>query len=254
MTPGVPPLPEPDELVQRKSARSIRSMFDAISPTYDFLNHLLSAQIDRLWRRTLARTVLAECPPTILDVCTGTGDVIFEIARQAARRGMQPRCVGTDFSYPMLQRAMEKRGKQPELSGQPAFLRADTLELPFGDCAFAAVTVAFGLRNVENLERALVELARVTRPGGQLVVLEFSKPRLPVVRELYHFYFHRILPMVGWLISGTKAYLYLPKSVARFPEGEDFAALMKKVGWCDVSFTSLTGGIATLYSGKRPAS
>lgn len=251
MSKSFPPLPDPDELVERKSAKNIRSMFDAISPTYDFLNHLLSAEMDRLWRRTLAKRVLASQPQRILDVCTGTGDVIFAIAKQAKKQELSPQYVGADFSLAMLRQAHEKSRRQGALSCSPTFIRADTLHLPFPEKSFDLVTVAFGLRNVENLERALQELARVTRPGGQLAVLEFSNPRMPVVRRLYHIYFHHILPAIGWLISGTKAYLYLPKSVSKFPDGKEFATIMDRCGWINVAVTPLTGGIATLYLGNR---
>jgi demethylmenaquinone methyltransferase/2-methoxy-6-polyprenyl-1,4-benzoquinol methylase len=247
---------DPESLAGSKRARAIRSMFDAISPTYDFLNHLLSANIDRLWRRRLARHALSRRPQRILDVCTGTGDVLMELARQAHKCGCAPVCVGTDFSRRMLERAARKKlGRRA--GGPPLQLAAaDTLHLPFRDATFDLVTVAFGIRNVEDLRAALIEMARVTRPHGQVAILEFSKPRLPVVRQLYSFYFTRVLPWLGRIVSGTKAYIYLPKSVLQFPEGQALLDEMAEAGWHELHAQRFTGGIATLYLGtkKAPAS
>jgi demethylmenaquinone methyltransferase/2-methoxy-6-polyprenyl-1,4-benzoquinol methylase len=244
---------DPDQLVRTKSPRGIRTMFDAISPTYDFLNHLLSAYVDKHWREVLARNVLKSRPQRILDVCTGTGEVLFEIRRQAAKLAHSPLCIGNDFSRPMLERAAEKgkNNRSASASGPLHWFQADTLNLPFADETFDLVTVAFGIRNVQDFHAGLKELWRVTRKGGQLAVLEFSKPKWPLVRELYLGYFHYVLPLLGWLVSGTRAYFYLPRSVSVFPEAKEFEDAMKMCGWKPLVTRPLTGGLATLYIGTK---
>lgn len=250
---GPDPAHEPDQLVKTKAPQAIRSMFDAISPTYDFLNHFLSANTDRRWRRYLARRVLAPSHTRILDVCCGTGDVLLALAQRAAQLGLSPMLVGTDFSYPMLQRAAAKgRTKaQPYRTAAFHWARADTIQLPFPDETFDLVTVAFGIRNVSNFYTGLKELWRVTRQGGQLAVLEFSQPKGVLLRRFYGWYFHRVLPAVGRLISGSNAYVYLPKSVSEFPEGQAFCAALGKAGWNEPSAEPLTWGIATLYVAQK---
>lgn len=252
---GLPPKAgdiDPDSLVRTKSARHVRWMFDAISPTYDLLNHLLSGNIDRRWRRRLAATVLEHRPHRVLDVCTGTGDVALEICRRAREQQWPLQCVATDFARRMLNLAREKCQRSPLDQAHPLCLAmADTLHLPFADNTFDAVTVAFGIRNVEDLDAGLRELVRVTRSGGLVVILEFSHPRRPLLRELYRFYFTRVLPVLGWLFTGTKAYLYLPKSVSAFPEGEALAARLLAAGCRSAVYRPLSGGIATLYMAER---
>lgn len=247
------PASEPDELVKTKSPQDIRSMFDAISPTYDFLNHFLSANTDRRWRRHLAKRVLAPCHTRILDVCCGTGDVLLALARRAAQLGLSPTLVGTDFSYPMLQRATAKSRFKARSGHRATFhwARADAMQLPFPDEAFDLVTVAFGIRNVSNFRAGLKELWRVTRHGGQLAVLEFSQPKGVLLRKFYGWYFHRVLPALGRLISGSNAYVYLPKSVSEFPEGQAFCAALREAGWNEPSAEPLSRGIATLYLAQK---
>ncbi len=242
---------DPDSLVHTKSSKNIRAMFDAISPTYDFLNHLLSANIDRRWRQRLTKEVIGERPARILDVCTGTADLLLELAQGARRQGYRPVCVGTDFALAMLQRGERKRIKAG-LRERFSLAAADTLALPFRDETFDLVTVAFGIRNVENLQAGLRELWRVTRGGGRTAVLEFSQPRNPLVRRLYQLYSLQVMPWVGRLITGTQAYAYLPKSVRAFPEGEAFLTAMTEAGWVALRAIPLTWGIATLYLGKKP--
>lgn len=233
-------------------AAAVRRMFDAISPRYDLLNHLLSAGIDRRWRAVAAARLRETLPAgaRVLDVCCGTGDLAF-----AVHAPMSPapcRVVGADFSLPMLRRAREK-ARRRGLNGHVPLQAADALRLPFCDAAFDACTIAFGLRNVTDPAAGLREMRRVLRPGGRIVVLEFGNPRLPGVREAYGLYFHRVLPCIGRLVSrsGTDAYRYLPRTVAAFPDREALARVMAGAGFEAVTFRPLTCGIAVLYEGVR---
>ncbi|MGI8782469.1 MAG: bifunctional demethylmenaquinone methyltransferase/2-methoxy-6-polyprenyl-1,4-benzoquinol methylase UbiE [Acidobacteriota bacterium] len=232
---------------EHKRGWQIRRMFGAIAPRYDLLNHLLSANMDRVWRRAAVRRVQRALPGTggpILDLCTGTGDLAVGLARLAP-------VVGCDFCHPMLKIA---DGKIRRLNLEPKVWLAegDALALPFGDCRFAAVTVAFGLRNLEDLRRGLGEIHRVLQPGGVAAILEFSTPSQRVFRRLYFFYFRRILPRIGRLISGEQGpYSYLPESVERFPDQERLRELMISVGFEQVTYDNLTGGIAALHVGVK---
>jgi demethylmenaquinone methyltransferase / 2-methoxy-6-polyprenyl-1,4-benzoquinol methylase len=241
--------PETDmnDLLDRREVR-IRRMFDGIAPRYDLLNHLLSLNVDRAWRRRVTRTVPARTGP-VLDVCTGTGDLAFEYDRACG--GRVP-IVGADFAGEMLTKAIEKsnrRGSHPRIG----FVQADAQRLPFADNTFEVVTVAFGLRNITDPDRGLAEMARVTRPGGKVAVLEFSRPRHWFFGRAYRAYFRHLLPFVGQLFSrsGDNAYVYLPASVMDFPDGEALAVRMRAVGLKDVVFTPFTFGIATLYVGTK---
>jgi demethylmenaquinone methyltransferase/2-methoxy-6-polyprenyl-1,4-benzoquinol methylase len=234
-----------------KREERIRGMFGAIAPHYDFLNHLLSLNIDRWWRYRTTQLVPPDRsdPAPILDVCTGTGDLALAYDRAA---GGQLRIIGTDFCRPMLLPARRKcvRAKATE---RMTFLEADTQQLPFPDSSFQIVSVAFGLRNVTNTDRGLAEMIRVARPGGRVAILEFSRPR-GVIGWLYTAYFKHILPRVGQLVSRSKdkAYEYLPASVLAFPDGEDMANLLRRHGLTDVRYWPMTFGIATLYVGTKP--
>jgi demethylmenaquinone methyltransferase/2-methoxy-6-polyprenyl-1,4-benzoquinol methylase len=235
------------ELLDRREVR-IRSMFDGIAPKYDLLNHLLSLNIDKIWRRRVAQMVPATSGP-ILDVCTGTGDLVFEYDRGNNGRVY---IIGADFSHEMLARAIAKsrrRGSHPRIG----FVQADAQRLPFADNGFEIVAVAFGLRNVTDTDRGLSEMVRVVRPGGRVAVLEFSRPRHWLLGRAYRVYFRRVLPVVGQLFSrsGDKAYAYLPASVMEFPDGEALAARMRSAGLRDVTITPFTWGIATLYVGTK---
>jgi demethylmenaquinone methyltransferase/2-methoxy-6-polyprenyl-1,4-benzoquinol methylase len=233
-----------------KREERIRSMFSAIAPRYDFLNHLLSLNIDRWWRRRTVQLVPPDLndPAPILDVCTGTGDLALEFDRAA--KG-QREIVGTDFCLPMLLPAVRKSARA-KAEGRISFLEADTQQLPFEDDQFQIVSVAFGLRNVTDMNRGLAEMVRVAKPGGRVAILEFSRPT-GFIGFMYKFYFRRILPTVGqWFSSSPdKAYEYLPASVLSFPDGEALAVVMREHGLEDVRYHAFTFGIATLYIGRK---
>jgi demethylmenaquinone methyltransferase/2-methoxy-6-polyprenyl-1,4-benzoquinol methylase len=238
------------QLLDKKEAR-IRRMFGQIAPWYDFLNHALSLNIDRAWRRRTARLAPLDPgdPAPMLDLCTGTGDLALTYYR--ATGGRVP-IIGADFCREMLDRAATKASAAGAASVR--FVEADAQCLPFADDSFQLVTVAFGLRNVTDTDRGLAEIVRVTRPGGRVAILEFSRPRNRLFGRLYSFYFRRVLPRVGQLLSRSKenAYTYLPESALRFPDYETLAAKLRDHGLVDVSFTPFTLGIATLYVGVKP--
>ncbi|MFO0925532.1 MAG: bifunctional demethylmenaquinone methyltransferase/2-methoxy-6-polyprenyl-1,4-benzoquinol methylase UbiE [Gemmataceae bacterium] len=242
------------ELLDKREGR-IRSMFGAIAPRYDLLNHLLSLNVDRYWRwrttRLVPPVVAADAAP-ILDVCTGTGDLALAYDRRA--EGRVP-IVGSDFCLPMLLPARRKAARR-HAARRIVYVEADTQRLPFPDAHFQLVTVAFGLRNVTDTDRGLAEMVRVCRPGGRVAILEFSRPRNWLLGPLYRAYFKYVLPRVGQLLSRSKdrAYSYLPASVMEFPDGEALAAKLRGHGLTDVRFHPLTFGIATLYVGTRPPS
>jgi len=229
-----------EQLLARR-ADDIRGMFARIAHRYDLLNRLLSLGADVRWRRLLARRVAASRPERLLDVCTGTADVALACAGRAG-------AVGCDFCLPMLARARPKIAR----SGSDVTLAAaDALALPFADGVFGAVTVAFGVRNFERLDRGLAELVRVTAPGGVVLVLEFSRPSGPLGPVL-RAWTRLVPPVVGRLVSGDRsAYAYLPASVERFPSGEAMCARLEAAGLGRVRATRLTGGVATLYEGVR---
>jgi demethylmenaquinone methyltransferase/2-methoxy-6-polyprenyl-1,4-benzoquinol methylase len=235
------------DLLDRREVR-IRRMFDGIAPRYDLLNHVLSLSVDRAWRRRVTRLVPAARGP-VLDVCTGTGDLAFEYDQACG--GRVP-VVGADFAGEMLAAAVEKsrrRGSHPRIR----FVQADAQRLPFADDTFEVTAVAFGLRNVTDTDRGLGEMARVTRAGGKVAVLEFSRPRHWLFGRAFRAYFRYLLPLVGQLFSrsGDQAYAYLPASVMEFPDGDALADRMRAVGLRGVTFTPFTFGIATLYIGTK---
>jgi demethylmenaquinone methyltransferase/2-methoxy-6-polyprenyl-1,4-benzoquinol methylase len=243
----------PKSLAESKSPAAIRRMFHDISPSYDALNRALSLGIDQAWRRFTARKVVTDGVRDILDVCSGTGDLAAEFQKLAATRGQSVRVIGSDFTPSMMRRGFEKLGRSFPGACGAAALVGDTLHLPFPSASFDAVTVAFGIRNVQDTRAGLREMARVCRPGGTVAVLEFSHPRLPVVRQAYELYFHQILPRIGAWTTGTAAYRYLPTSVSGFPDTPEFSAMMsEEVGDTTIA-TRLTLGIATLYLCRKPA-
>jgi demethylmenaquinone methyltransferase/2-methoxy-6-polyprenyl-1,4-benzoquinol methylase len=226
-------------------------MFRQIAPRYDLMNHLLSMNVDKYWRRRAVARLRLQPDLPALDVCTGTGDLALAIAA-AAPRGV--RVVGSDFCHAMLEIARQK--KTPTGADQPVdFVEADSQQLPLASDLFQCVTVAFGLRNVADTDQGLREMTRVCRPGGQVLVLEFSKPSIVGLRQLYGFYFSHVLPRVGqWMARNDKsAYEYLPESVGKFPDGQALADRMTAAGLVDVTFQPLTFGICTIYVGTKPA-
>lgn len=224
-------------------------MFSQIAPRYDLMNHVLSLGIDILWRRYTTKKLRLDKDLPILDCCTGTGDLALMLADRVKGR---VEVVGTDFCAPMLEIA--KRKQVASRTNYPVrFLEADTQSLPFDDAAFQAVTVAFGLRNVQDTQLGLSELVRVCVSGGQVAVLEFSQPTLFGLRQLYTAYFKYVLPRIGQRLAKNQheAYEYLPNSVAEFPSGQALVARMTAAGLHNVTFQPLTFGIATLYLGER---
>lgn len=237
-------------LLDKRESR-IRRMFGHIAPSYDFLNHLLSLNIDHYWRWRTTQLVPPQGEAPILDMCTGTGDLALAYDRAA---GGNLQIVGADFCPEMLILAKEK-ARRKQVDQRIRFVEADAQFLPFASDLFQITTVAFGLRNVTNTELGLKEMIRVTQPGGWVAILEFSQPRGWLFGRMYRFYFRRILPLIGQLISRSKdnAYRYLPESVLEFPDGEALAERLRGHGLLEVKWYPFTFGIATLYVGKKKA-
>lgn len=239
----------PDERTANEiaHARAVREMFAGIARRYDLLNHVLSINIDKRWRRLVRKQladILADPKALVLDVACGTGDLALELQRNA-----KARVVGSDFCRPMLAIA---RDKTAGAGMSVPYVEGDALSLPFADESFDAVTIAFGLRNLSNFADGLSELARLLKPGGRLVVLEFSSPVIPGFRGLFNFYFTRILPRIGGVVSGSQgAYEYLPNSVSKFPDQKNLAELIRSSGFESVEYTNLTGGIAAIHTGRK---
>lgn len=232
---------------QREAATWVRGMFGQIAPRYDFLNHLLSFNIDRYWRsRTVKRVahILQKSGARVLDLCCGTGDLM--LALEARSRSA---IFGSDFCHPMLLAARRKIGERHSRS---TVFEADALQLPVGDASLDLVTIAFGFRNLANYEQGLRELLRVLKPGGLLAILEFSTPPNPLLSSLYSFYSRAVLPRIGGLVSGSKeAYSYLPESVRKFPGAGELADHMRQAGFTNVRFERMTAGIVALHLGQR---
>ena len=241
----------PAELLDKREAR-IRRMFGQIAPWYDFLNHLLSLNIDRRWRDKTAKLV-APVPGAgpVLDLCTGTGDLALTYDRAA--QGTVP-VVGADFCHEMLVRAAQK-AHAAGAGSRVRFVEADAQALPFPADTFQIVTVAFGLRNITDTDAGLAEMVRVAKPGGRIAILEFSKPRHWLLGRLYRWYFRYALPLIGQILCRNResAYRYLPESVLKFPDYEELAAKLRAHGLADVAYRPLTFGVATLYVGVKPA-
>lgn len=237
------------DLLDKRESR-IRGMFGAIAPSYDLLNHVLSLNVDRYWRWRTTRLA----PPTgdapILDVCTGTGDLALAYDKATGHRAP---IFATDFCLPMLLPAQAKTRRR-QAAERIHYAEADTQRLPFPNDLFQLTAVGFGLRNVTDTDKGLAEMARVTRPGGLVAILEFSRPRGWFFGRMYRFYFRRILPFIGQLVSRSKdsAYNYLPASVMEFPDGEALAERLRHHGLTDVAWHPMTFGIATLYVGRKP--
>lgn len=230
------------------TAKSVREMFEAVTPRYDFLNHFLSAGCDIYWRRVTARslrTVLSQPDSVALDVCSGTGDLAIALRKVSAGT-----VLAADFCQPMLKRARQKVLRR---SQRITLLVADTLELPFPDNSADVVASAFGFRNLANYALGLREMLRVLKPGGTVAILEFSRVRWPVFAPLFRLYFAHVLPRMGTWISGVPgAYQYLHDSVSRFPDQEMLAKSMRRAGFVEVGYRNLMGGIAALHQGVNP--
>lgn len=227
--------------------QQVATMFNNISKKYDFLNHFLSFGIDKIWRKKAISTLKVLKPQSILDVATGTGDFAFE-----ALRILKPeKIMGIDISEGMLSVAREKITER-KLSSQFEVQVGDSEHLTFPDASFDAVTVAFGVRNFENLQKGLDEICRVIRPGGQTVILEFSNPKSFPIKQLYSFYSKNILPRIGGLFSkDSRAYSYLPESIVQFPDGNNFTDLLLKAGFKQAQSKPQTFGICTIYIGTK---
>ncbi len=242
---GAEPIRTVDEqsVSQAAQAQAVQEMFNSIAPRYDLLNHVLSANVDRLWWRRAARTfrhILQKPDTTVVDVCCGTGDMTLALLR--LRPANSKPIVALDFAHAMLIRAQEKF-----TSYAVTTLEADALHMPIADHSVDLITSAFGFRNLANYEAGLKEIHRVLRPGGELGILDFSEPK-GLLGVLYQFYFRHILPRIGKVISGSAAsYEYLPRSVHRFPAPEEMLAMMRDCGFSNAAWTPYTFGIAGLY-------
>jgi demethylmenaquinone methyltransferase / 2-methoxy-6-polyprenyl-1,4-benzoquinol methylase len=225
-------------------AGRVREMFSGIAKRYDLLNHMLSGNVDKRWRRVVATRVrekLSSSSSCVLDVACGTGDLSLTLFENTGAR-----VVGTDFCRPMLEIAATKTAKRIPL------IEGDALQLPFREGSFDVATIAFGLRNLASVEVGLAELRRVLKPGGWVAVLEFSRPTNAIMRPLFGLYFTKVLPLMGGLISGSHAaYSYLPASVQKFPDQNQLSLLMQQSGFDQVAFENLTGGIAALHMGRK---
>jgi len=237
------------------ASRKVREMFTEIAPRYDFLNHLLSLELDRVWRARAARRlrpILQRPGARVLDLCCGTGDLAFVLARSGLAH-----VIGADFSHAMLVRANAKRGApirktNSDLPLPAGFFEADALQLPFSNASFDLVTTAFGFRNLANYENGLREICRVLKSGGTLAILEFTEPPPGLMGDLYRWYCRKVLPKIGGLLSGNpNAYKYLPASVARFFRPEELASIMTQVGYSAVSYELWTLGSVALHTAVK---
>jgi demethylmenaquinone methyltransferase/2-methoxy-6-polyprenyl-1,4-benzoquinol methylase len=237
---------------QESAAREVRKMFSTIAPRYDLLNHVLSMNVDRLWWWRTARGfdhILQQADARVLDLCCGTGDMTLALQRRAKKRSAHcsgAKITGVDFAHPMLVRAVEKAP-----GGDPAWIEADALQLPFASEHFHLVTAAFGFRNLANYDEGLREICRVLRPGGEVGILDFGEPA-GLLGKMYRVYFKHVLPAIGTVLSGVRGpYAYLPASVERFPAPEQMLERMRQAGFRQVSWTPYTFGIAGLYWGRK---
>lgn len=232
---------------EASTGAAVRSMFASVAPRYDFLNHVLSLGRDIVWRRAAARAlkdVLAQPASRVADICCGTGDLSFCLSRQS-----QGLVLGADFCHPMLSIARGKTGAQRR---RVHFLEADALRLPFADASMDAVASAFGFRNLANYNRGIEEMRRVLKSGGRLAILEFSRVQWPVFGPLFRFYFRLVLPRIGAWISGVEGpYSYLPDSVAKFPDQDVLAEMLRAAGFRKVSYSNFTGGVAALHVAEK---
>jgi len=236
----------PDAKSQDSKKKQVSDMFDDISPKYDLLNRVLSMGIDISWRKKVVKLLKKQNPQSILDVATGTADLAIALTKTGANL-----ITGVDISAGMLE-VGRKKVQALSLDQKILLQKADAENLPFQDKTFDAVTVAFGVRNFENLEKGLSELHRVLKPHGTLVVLEFSQPTKFPFSQIYQFYFKNVLPLIGKMVSkNASAYTYLPASVSAFPFGKDFETILLQTGFIETQWKELTFGIATIYEGRK---
>jgi demethylmenaquinone methyltransferase / 2-methoxy-6-polyprenyl-1,4-benzoquinol methylase len=239
------PVVKPYNTEQSKK-EEVTSMFDNISARYDFMNHFLSFGIDRIWRRKAVKALQEIQPKVLLDIATGTGDFAIALLKLNPEK-----IIGLDISKGMLE-VGKKKMVERKIDHIIDMQHGDSENLPYEDGCFDAVTVAFGVRNFENLEQGLSEMLRVTRNGGKIAILEFSKPKKFPVKQTFQWYSKYIIPFFGKRIAkDEKAYAYLPESVSVFPEGKEFTDILNKLGYRSVSAKTLSGGIATLYTGLK---
>jgi demethylmenaquinone methyltransferase / 2-methoxy-6-polyprenyl-1,4-benzoquinol methylase len=224
----------------------VAQMFNSIAHRYDFLNHFFSMGIDVLWRKKAIRLLKKDNPKTILDIATGTGDFAFEALK------LNPdKVVGIDISSGMIAVGNQKVNKR-KVNSKVELKLGDSENLEFSDNSFDAITVGFGVRNFENLEKGLSEMSRVLKPGGEAAILEFSKPRKFPIKQLYYFYFKSLMPLIGKIVSkDASAYTYLPESVMAFPEGETMRQIILRTGYSSCTIHPLTGGIASIYLARK---
>ncbi|TAK54778.1 MAG: bifunctional demethylmenaquinone methyltransferase/2-methoxy-6-polyprenyl-1,4-benzoquinol methylase UbiE [Bacteroidetes bacterium] len=239
---------QPSSLPARSKPEAIREMFNAIAPTYDMLNHLLSFGLDILWRKKAVTLLKEKHHKDFLDIAAGSGDLAFDVLR------LHPRTlVATDFAYNMLT-VLQRKIEQRNITPSPLVVSCDALHLPFKSESFDATMVAFGIRNFADRLQSLKEMHRVLRPDGISLILELTTPTVPIVKEAYSFYSKQILPMIGELISQhNSAYSYLPASISNFPPAAEFTALMKQAGFAEVTVHSLSFGVATIFVGRKTA-
>jgi len=233
-----------DKTIAKKE--EVRNMFNSIAPKYDFLNHFLSFGIDYYWRRRVLQRVKKIKPESVIDIATGTGDLAILISKAKPKK-----IIGVDISASMLQKGKEKILNK-KLSNLIELQLGDSEDLKFNDNSFDLAMVAFGVRNFEDMDKGLKEILRILKPGGTLLILEFSNPRRFPIKQLYKFYSFNILPIIGRLVSNdASAYTYLPESVAHFPAFEEMTEIMGNCGFVNPIYTSLTGGISTIYQGEK---
>lgn len=235
------------KIAVRQKRSYIRDLFARVAPRYDLLNSLLSLGVHYYWREMAAKAARLRPGDTALDVCTGTAELAIRLAKDVGEDGM---VIGVDFCEPMLRLGLRKMRKHANRQ-RVSLMLADALQLPFASASFDAVTVAFGIRNVVNIHKAFAEMRRVLKPGGRAICLEFSLPRTPIFREIYTFYFYRLVPWMGGLLSHRDAYTYLPASVRRFPEREMLAQIMREAGFAEVTWQEMTFGVVCIHSGVK---
>ena len=240
-------MPNERTVNELEHARAVREMFSGIAKRYDFLNHFLSVNTDKRWRRLVSKKlkdVLDREDALVLDVACGTGDLSVELQTSG-----KAKVVGTDFCRPMLEIAFDKNDKNKT---SIPYIEADGMNLSFAGETFDAVTIAFGLRNFSNWQDGLVELHRILKKGGKLAILEFSAPVVPGFKQIFNLYFTQLLPRIGGAVSGSRgAYEYLPDSVSRFPDQKGLAKMLEETGFSSVEYKNLTGGIAALHIGTK---